>query len=181
MFDAILVPLDGSQEAEEAVAFAAAEASRYECPLVLIRVVPRPETAEVRVPHGGPARWPQPWSPVETQVALDAALAYLREVALRHRLSPDTELVAPIGDPFRRVEQEIARRSRPLVVLSAESAIGSPGMSAGEPMRRFLLSGTASVLRIQGPREGALPYRPPAAHPPAIEPSGAHIALAAWG
>jgi hypothetical protein len=153
------------------------EAARHGCPLVLIRVVPRPETAEVRVPHGGPARWRQPWSPVETRAAVDSVLGYLREVVLRHGLAHDTELVAPVGDPFGQVEQEIARRSRPLVVLACERGIGSPVLSADEPMRRLLLTEKASVLRIQGPPEDATPGRLPADHHPMTEPGGAG---AAW-
>jgi len=180
MFDAVLVPLDGSREAEEAIPSAREEATRHGCPLVLIRVVPRPEMEEVRVPHGGPARWRQPWSPVETRAAVEAALGYLRDVILRHGLAHDTELVAPVGDPFRQVEHEVERRSRPLVVLASEWGIGSPVVSIGEPLRRLLLSGTASVLRIQGPREGTSPDRMTAAHHPAIEPDGDSATFTAW-
>jgi nucleotide-binding universal stress UspA family protein len=181
MFDAVLVPLDGSREAEEAISFAVEEATRSRCPLVLIRVVPRPEAAEVQVPHGGPARSRQSWSLVETQAAVDAALAYLRGIVLRHGLRPETELAPLVGDPFRRVEQEVARRSRPLVVLATEDGIGSPVMSAGEPMRRLLLSGTASVLRIRGPREGASTAQVPLPLHPPIDPGDAAAATVAWG
>src|SRR5690349_1590259 len=96
MFDSILVPLDGTPEAEDAVPAALDEATRHGCPLVLIRVVPRPEPTANRVPHGGPARWQQPWSLVETQAAVEAAQTYLREVILRYGLASETELVAPV-------------------------------------------------------------------------------------
>jgi nucleotide-binding universal stress UspA family protein len=181
MFDVVLVPLDGSQDAEDAISVAAEEAARHGCPLVLIHVVPRPEALDVQVPHGGPAHWRRPWSPRETQSAVEAGLGYLREVILRHGLAPDTELVAMVGDPFRQVELETARRSRPLVVLAGEWRIGPPARTTDEPMRRLLLSGTASMLRIQGPREVESRHVVPVAHHPAIESGGTSAAIAAWG
>lgn len=152
MFGTILVPLDGSREAELAIPFACDEADRHTCKVVLVRVVPRPELPALRVSHGGPASTGPLWAATDLIVAKDDAIAYLRDVIRRHGLPLDTEIITPVGDPFTRLQEEIERRATPLVVLAAETETGSLANTFGETSRRLLLSGSAPVLRIRGPR-----------------------------
>ncbi|MEA2598421.1 MAG: hypothetical protein QOF01_4890 [Thermomicrobiales bacterium] len=148
MFGTVLCPLDGSREAEVAVPYALDEAMRRECGLVLIRVVPRPEFADIRPSRGGPALTGQPSALAEVRGAEEAALVYLRDVVRRYGLPIEAELVAPVGDPYTRLRAEVGRRSRPLVVLAAE-------VGGGETARRLFLSGAATVLHVQGERQSA--------------------------
>jgi nucleotide-binding universal stress UspA family protein len=151
MFGTIVVPLDGSRGAELAIPYAAEEAARHDCALVLLHVISRPELAPRRVAHGGPAPRPFDWPRAELASAADDASAYLRDVIRRHGLPLDTEFVIPIGDPFARLEAEIERRPRPLVVLAAEAADEPRSHLLDETARRLLVDGVAPVLRVQPP------------------------------
>jgi nucleotide-binding universal stress UspA family protein len=145
MFGTVLVPLDGSLEAEGAIPYAVDEATRRDCRLVLLRVVPRPELADVRGRHGGPSYAGRPAPHFEAGAAIEAALDYLRDVIRRHGLAAETETVVPTGNPQTRLEVEIARRARPLVVLAGDD----------ETARRLMSSGTATILCVRSHYQAA--------------------------
>lgn len=164
MFGTVLVPLDGSPDAERAIPYAADEARRHGCALVLVRVIPRPERVPGRVPHGGPLHSTPHWPTAELQAAERSAAEYLRDVIVRHGLAPETETATPIGDPYTRLLAEIQRRPQPLVVLATSGATGSLSQGLGETARRLLLSGAAPVLCVridQPPSPTAKPLPPP--------------------
>jgi nucleotide-binding universal stress UspA family protein len=165
MFGTVIVPLDGSREAEQAIPYAWDEANRHGCTLVLIRVVPRPEVPALRGSHGGPASTGPLWAAAELVAAKDNVIAYLEDAVRRHGLPHDTELVIPVGDPFTRLQAEIERRPGPLVVLAADTETGSLTSALNETSRRLLLSGSAPVLRVRG-----LPRRPGVAVSPPVAP-----------
>lgn len=165
MFGTILVPLDGTAEAEAAVPYAAEEALRHGCPLVLVRVIPRPEPPPGHPSHGGPALQPPAWSPAELAQAQQDAQAYLESVVRKYGLPPTTELVVVIGDPLMRLLAEIQRRPSPLVVLGV-----APHRPFGETGRRLLLSGAAPVLRVSAAPTSPTPAPAERAVPPFVAP-----------
>jgi nucleotide-binding universal stress UspA family protein len=169
MFGTVVVPLDGSREAEQAIPYAWDEAQRHGCALVLVRVVPRPELPADRFSHGGPASTGPLWAAADLVAAMEEATAYLRDVIRRHGLPRETEIVTPVGDPFRRLLEEIDKRTAPLVVLASETEPGSLTGALSETAHRLLLSGTAPVLQIRGPRHPSpSPERLPAPPPPPL-------------
>ena len=165
MFGTILVPLDGTAVAEAAVPYAADEALRHGCSLVLVRVIPRPEPPPGHPSHGGPALPPPAWSPAELAQAQQDARAYLESVVRTYGLPPTTELVTVVGDPLTRLLAEIQRRPAPLVVIGV-----APHRPFGETGRRLLLSGAAPVLRVSAVHAGPSPTPAEQMVPPFVTP-----------
>ncbi len=128
---AILVPLDGSPEAEEALPLAAGLAGAGREVLRLLRVVPEPVamvsepcvTASAERERGRLCR---------------AAEAYLRGVAARLTGLP-VELVVRVGDPAEAIIEEVRDGSADLVVLATRRR--------ADPVRPPLGSVAAAVLR----------------------------------
>ncbi|HEY8446308.1 MAG TPA: universal stress protein [Thermomicrobiales bacterium] len=143
MFGTVLVLLDATPTAEAAIPFAADEARRHGCPLVLIHVIPLPEPPTARASHGGPSVQPPPWPIAEVEQAKREAHAYLQRVIYRYNLPEETTRVTLVGEPFRQLLTEIETRPAPLVVIAA-----SPTGALGEVTRRLLRSGAAPVLRV---------------------------------
>jgi hypothetical protein len=131
--------------------------------LVLLRVVPRPEFADVRGRHGGPSYAGRPSPQFEAGAATEAALDYLRDVIRRYGLAAETETVVPTGNPQTRLEVEITRRARPLVVLAGDD----------ETARRLMSSGTATVLCVRSNYQAALAQGWHGASPATSEPGDA--------
>jgi nucleotide-binding universal stress UspA family protein len=150
MFGSILVVLDGSPNSEAAIPLGADEAKRHGSPLSLLRVIPRPEAhAHVHLAHGGPT----PISGLSHDPALVAAereaTRYLQQTAARYGLPPSTGLVVAVGDPFRRIVDQIGRLPSPLVVLATDATNGGRGYRLGEVAHRLLLLGVAPVLAVR--------------------------------
>ncbi len=122
MYDRILVPLDGSPEAEDALAHARSIASRFRSELVLIRVdAPIPNLPESRYP-------PQ----IET-----AAASYLRRVAEPMILKQmKIRSIVTFGDPVREILGCIDRQRIDLVVIAAERDRGPFGRGVAARLAR---------------------------------------------
>src|SRR6187401_1279600 len=99
MFATIIVPLDGSIQAEVALPFAIEESGRHAARLVLVRVLPRPEPAVATRNHGGPVPVIPAWPLGEVAIDERRSIAYLRDVCRRFDLGIDTRLVVAVGDP----------------------------------------------------------------------------------
>jgi nucleotide-binding universal stress UspA family protein len=149
MFATVIVPLDGSAQAEAALPFAIEETVRHAARLLLVRVLPRPEPAILTRNHGGPAPvipvWPQ------REVATDErrSLAYLRDVCDRFGLGIDTRLVVAVGDPGARLLAEALMHPRPLVVLATGDA--DPRSPLSGLARRLLTADAIPVLVVRQP------------------------------
>lgn len=164
MFGTILILLDGSPGAEIAVPFGVEQARQHGAgaACVMVRFVTRPEPQAIpALPHGGPMR--RSVSPRDIDATAEAAAAdqYLRDVIARHRLAADTGRVVAVGDPYRRLVEEVGRRDRPLVVLAADATSAGRGPRLSDIAHRLLVSGLAPVLSVQSVRAD-LPFAFPA-------------------
>lgn len=110
MYDRILVPLDGSPEAEEALPHARSIASRFRSELILLRVdVPIPNLPESRYP-------PQIESTAEAYLRHVAEPMILKQLKVR-------PLVA-FGDPAHEIVSCVDRLRVDLIVLAGGQPAG---------------------------------------------------------
>jgi nucleotide-binding universal stress UspA family protein len=150
MFATIIVPLDGSADAEVALPFAIEETGRHGARLVLVRVLPRPEPAIANRNHGGPTPLIPTWPLHEMAVDERRSIAYLRDVCRRFGLGIDTRLVVAVGEPGLRLLAEARMHLRPLVVLVTGDAAGPRSPLSGLA-RRLLTSDGVPVLAVRQP------------------------------
>ena len=152
MFETVIVPLNGSKDAEAAIPVACEEARRHGAQLLLVRVVPRPELAPSAVHRSGPLVVDPAWPVAELEAAMRETTAYLAELTERFALDPGTQAVVPVGDPYLRLLVEIERRPRSLVVMATEgSQIGRESVLS-EMARRLFRAGAAPLLGVPAPR-----------------------------
>ena len=126
----IVIPLDGSSDAESALGPGVALARRWQAELILIRVTAPLLTA-------APELYPSLGHEF-TQQARDAAEVYLKEVQARY---PDltSHLFGPIGSPKERIEAVAREAESDLIVMASHGRTG---------LARWLLGSTAEyVLR----------------------------------
>ncbi|MEO8422752.1 MAG: universal stress protein [Actinomycetota bacterium] len=110
MYDRILVPLDGSPEAEEALPHARSLASRFRSELILVRVdVPIPNLPESRYP-------PQIESTASTYLKRVAEPMILKQLRVRP--------VVVFGDPAHEILSCVDRLRVDLIVLVAGDRVG---------------------------------------------------------
>jgi nucleotide-binding universal stress UspA family protein len=81
MFERILVCLDGSKLAEQIMPYAAEEAIRFQCKLVLLQVVQEPVTFSPGIPGEAPVPIETDTMVEETKEALSRAKNYLEKLA----------------------------------------------------------------------------------------------------
>ena len=147
MFATIIVPLDGSAQAEVALRFAIEETVRHAARLVLVRILPRPEPAVATRNHGGPAPIIPTWPLGEAAIDERRSISYLRDVCHRFGLGIDTRLVVAVGDPGARLLAEARLHPRPLVVMTTDATDSSSPLS--RLARRLLTSDTVPILAIR--------------------------------
>lgn len=150
MFATIIVPLDGSIQAEVALPFAIEESGRHAARLVLVRVLPRPEPAVATRNHRGPVPVIPAWPLAEVAIDERRSIAYLRDVCRRFDLGIDTRLVVAVGDPGARLLAETRLHPRSLVVVATGDA-ADPGSPLSGVARRLLTSDTVPVLAVRQP------------------------------
>jgi nucleotide-binding universal stress UspA family protein len=150
MFDTMIVPLDGSPQAERALPIAVSEARRHGTGIVLLYVIPRPEPCTSAVRRSGPLPWQGEWPFEEISLARDDARAYLRSVATRFGLDARTIVRVAVGDPGTRIAAEAVRYERPLVVISSgrsrEASTLWPAAAS-----RLLIDGIVPLLAVPHP------------------------------
>lgn len=124
MIDRILLPLDGSSEAEAAIPYAIALARTFHSDVILLRVVERS-------PHPG-TDWTDP---VDWRLARTEAMQYLEEVKPRfHDTARSVDLDVGTGPPAEEILETARTRRVDLIALTTH---GEGGVS------EFPLAGTA--------------------------------------
>ena len=146
MFKKILVPLDGSPEAEQALGVAGALAHAGAAELLLLRTV-QPVYAPLPVAGGLPNEfewpWPQPAGAERQQEARD----YLAAVARRHECDGCVVHTRSYeGDPAGVIVDTAADDAVDLLVMSAHGRAGKRRAIFGNVTERVLHSATCPVL-----------------------------------
>jgi nucleotide-binding universal stress UspA family protein len=155
MFETVIVPLDGTQHAEVALPYAIAEARFHGAGLVLLRIIARPEPCLGVINHGGPLPAVPWWPPHELTAAEAQAGSYLRDVVCRYELGHATQLVTAVGEPYHRLQEEVRRHPRPLVVMTTGDPAESPPPYLSDVAHQLLASGEVLVLAVREPAQVA--------------------------
>lgn len=151
MYDTVILPLDGSLHAEFALPLAVDEARRHHATLVLLYVLPHPDSQEGPVDRGGPSVRPADGSGRELDEAMEEGRRYLAQVKERCRLVPEPEAKVVVGEPVERILAECGRRRRPLIVMTTGDVPQTPSSPLSEVARRVLIAGTVPVLGVHRP------------------------------
>jgi nucleotide-binding universal stress UspA family protein len=134
VYDRILVPLDGSPEAEAALAHARSLASRFRSELLLIRV-------DAPIPNLPAARYPPE---IET-----AAQSYLRQVAEPMILKQlKLRTLIEYGDPADRILEVAASSRADLIIVAGRHPGGRRLWPAGGVVARLLRGSPIPVLVV---------------------------------
>jgi len=144
----ILVPLDGSATAEEALAPAAAIARACAAELLLALVVPTVETASGE--RGAAVRLMPTAAAAVLESEAAEALAYLQAVAARAESGAGRPQVAvERGEPVRALMDLAARRDVDLIVMGTHGRSGVGAVWAGSVAARVVAHSTRPVLLIR--------------------------------
>jgi nucleotide-binding universal stress UspA family protein len=146
MFKKILVPLDGSGPAEEALGVAAALARQEAAELLLLRSV---QTAYSPLPVvvGLPNEFEWPWPAVGLEVGQREARDYLATVARRHECAGCVvRTLSHEGDPAGVIVDTAEAEAVDLIVMSAHGRTGMRRAVFGSVTERVLHSVTCPVL-----------------------------------
>src|SRR5690606_11149513 len=140
MFDRVLVPLDESALAEQALPHAVAVARLTGALVTLVRVLEPPTSAGVE----------QPTDPVEWQLALDGAHSYLARV---QRSLADVGVIAAVevveGEPATSILQHMHDTNTDLLALTTHGRGGMLGHSLGSVASKVLLRTRINVLLVR--------------------------------
>jgi nucleotide-binding universal stress UspA family protein len=139
-FKSLMVPLDGSPLAEQALPVAVSFAESYGSALHLVRVVPIP-----LVPGGDAAYVPDLMGSL-----VNAARGYLENTAAKLR-RPDLVTQVIVGSPTPQLEDYVTTRAIDLVVMTSHGRGGFVRTALGSVTDR-LLGGDAPVLIVR-PKE----------------------------
>lgn len=140
-FDSILVPLDGSARAEQALTTAAAMAQQFGSKLHLVRAV-RPRTAGDPMPGGG--------ADLTSQMEQGAA-SYLEKVRARLHSGGDVVTAVRLGAGATELEEYIAAEQIDLVVMTSHGRSGLVRAALGSVTDRLTGNGKAPVLVVRSP------------------------------
>lgn len=138
-FDNILVPLDGSPLAEQALPIAQSFASSFEAKLHLFRAVPIPSSGV-----GIGFELGQIMDEIE-----EAAQTYLDEAAQKVQAPGGVVARIQIGTPTLLLEDYIANQSVDLVVMTSHGRSGLVRAALGSMTDRLLGNGTAPILVVR--------------------------------
>jgi nucleotide-binding universal stress UspA family protein len=150
----LLVPLDGSQRAEAALAPAQQLASFYACQVLLASVVSKPEVVRRR-----------PLTPEE--VELKDRLISLNQLETDSYLQQVASIFSSAGievqtrpllglSPTESLQDLVRQEKVDLVVLSAHGSTGTAKWPYGSVATNFIAYGTTPLLVIQDLAEGSL-------------------------
>jgi nucleotide-binding universal stress UspA family protein len=146
MFSKVLVPLDGSEFAEQALPLACALAGRFGAEVILLRVVV-PENLVIASPALG-ALYPE--LPIEqTRLEREEAEAYLDRV----RQKCDVAKVTNTGEVFEGAPAEMileaaSRTDADLIVMSTHGRTGLSRLVYGSVAEAVLRGGRVPVLLV---------------------------------
>jgi nucleotide-binding universal stress UspA family protein len=144
---ALLVPLDGSPEAEAALPYAALLATATGAAVHLVRVVPTLGTVSTR---SGPAAT---FTPAATAALLDIeeeqARGYLAEVSRRDFPAQRATAEVRRGDVVAELARAIAASQAELVILGTHGRSGLAGFFTGSVAARLLSRVDAPLLLIR--------------------------------
>jgi nucleotide-binding universal stress UspA family protein len=141
-FDSILVPLDGSERAEQALTTAAAMAQQFGSRLHLVRAV-RPRAAGDPMAAGGNAD-------LINQMEQGAA-NYLEKVRARLHAGGDVVTAVRLGTAATELEEYISSEKIDLVVMTSHGRSGLVRAALGSVTDRLAGNGTAPVLVVRSP------------------------------
>jgi nucleotide-binding universal stress UspA family protein len=141
-FRSILVPLDGSELAEEALPKALAFAKAFGSTLHLVRAVPYPIMADGYAGEG--AYMPQILESLEA-----GAQEHLKEVSEKLGAGVKITTRVMIGAPATQLEDYAAGHGIDLVVMTSHGRGGLVRMALGSVTDRLLAAGAAPVLVVR--------------------------------
>jgi nucleotide-binding universal stress UspA family protein len=163
MFTSLLVPVDFSTYAAEALRYAAGIAARFASSMVVLHVIPRETTTHAMyqrlgyrgLPFLGPAS-PESAPEVPPEVAEDVVVD-LREQAYTalHAFLPtqmaDTpvELRVLVGHPFERILETAVREQVALIVLGTHGRTGLAHTLMGSVAERVVRLAPCPVLTVK--------------------------------
>jgi nucleotide-binding universal stress UspA family protein len=142
-FKSILVPLDGSELAEEALATASRFAESYDSQIHFVRVVPVPIMTDGMAGE-------VPYAPDLLDSIVDAARTYLSEVAARFAPSGKVKTDVLVGPAASQLEEYAAANNNDLVIMTSHGRSGIIRTALGSVTDR-LLGGAAPVLVVRTP------------------------------
>lgn len=144
MFERILVPLDGSSRAEEAIPVAARIARAFDGSILLLHVViPPVSTGKYSVPEAYPRR--------EADEELAEANEYLKTVAMLEELSHiPTESQALVGDVAPTILNAAHSMHAALIVLSSHGYSGFNRWMLGSVAEKIIRHASIPVVVIRG-------------------------------
>ncbi len=144
MFRTILLPLDGSNLAESAVASTNTLAKAFDARLLLLRVLEK--TAQ----NG----CSQPTDPLDWRMCKVEAKSYLDNlVALFHQEGTEAEAMLLDGDPAQHIVKLVSERNIGLVVLSSHGHSGLTSWNHGSVIRKVIARSQSSVMIVRAYRE----------------------------
>ncbi len=132
MMQTLLVPLDGSAEAEQALPVAERLAQPSRAQLILLRAVP----AHHR------------FAPHATSAEIDEAERYLAELQARIDGSVPTSTTTFCGDPDDAIVEEIGLRDVDLVIMATHARKGLPRLLHGSVAAAVVARATVPVLVV---------------------------------
>lgn len=141
MYETVIVPLDGSCDAELALPVAVGEAQRHRAMLVLLHVIPGLEA-----PHGAD----HPTRSEPTSRAVDQGRRYLDMLRQRSGLGPETIMTVVVGDPAKRILDAAKRLPGALIVMTTGDMTDRSGRPVGRVARQVLTAGNVPVLGVRG-------------------------------
>lgn len=146
MFTKILVPLDGSAPAEQALGVAGALARAGSAELLLLRTV-QPAYVPLPVTVGLPNEFEWPWPPLAGPEQQQEARDYLAAVARRHECAGCVvHTCSHEGDPAGVIVDTAAAEGIDLIVMSAHGRTGMRRAVFGNVTERVLHSAACPVL-----------------------------------
>jgi nucleotide-binding universal stress UspA family protein len=148
--DRVVVALDGSPLAEDALPTATALARRLGVPLALLRVVDAFRPAFVTAPYGGTA-----YDRILATLEADAD-HYLAAVARRERAAGlSVEALRATGAPAEALAQHSQTHPRDLLVLATHGRTGWRAAVIGSVARRVVLLTGGPVLMVRATKPAA--------------------------
>lgn len=145
----VLVPLDGSELAEEALPVAERLADALSGELILLRAVPPPDLVF------GPDRLMGSWLGEELQAEEEVARTYMERISDRYtRTGRQIQTVVEVGDPVQVILSTGRERAAGFVVMTTHGMTGLTRLVFGSVAAGVLRQGTAPLIVTQ-PRERA--------------------------
>jgi len=161
MITKVMVPLDGSELAERALAPAGALAQATGADLCLVRVVPRAAHLPARLlsplAAGATAAWPTPAletrsadAPLDLATRQEVAAIYLEEMRERLTLTLGRHVAADLllGDVAESLLDYERSAGVDLVVMCSHGRVGLPRCVLGSVADHLLRHGTAALLML---------------------------------